>query len=102
MRQPTILDLVRAVTLVAPRHPDVLTWWHAPAQRLRLAGELPQARPTAIELVVEHGPNAPDCVQIASQLEPLLRMLPRVRPHCGAAEPRPLFRLLSRRPAESA
>ncbi len=116
MRQARILDVLRAVTEVAPAHPEVEAWWYAPPRRLRLQGERPRdargdlcagvsgarsdsERAPAVEVVVEAGPAAsPDCVGIAGELE---RRLPEstlsVRPYRAAAEERQLFRLVSGR-----
>lgn len=100
MRQPSILDVVRAVTEVGAAHPEVATWWYAPPQRLRLRGELPPEvqEPPPVEVVVELGgsPDA-DYERIAGELAAYLsggRV--RVRAHRGANEERQLFRLRSK------
>src|SRR3990172_6161031 len=109
MRQVRILDVLRAVTEVAPAHPEVEAWWYAPPRRLRLQGERPRdargdacdgarrglEEAPAVVVVVEAGPAAsPDCVGIAAELA---RWLPgsalSVRLHRAVAEKRRLFRL---------
>ncbi len=116
MRQARILDVLRAVTEVAPAHPEVEAWWYAPPRRLRLRGERRRdaggdacgggsgARggsegAPAVEVVVEAGSaTSPDCVGIAAALARWLPGSPlSVRLHRAAAEERQLFRLVSRR-----
>jgi hypothetical protein len=99
MRQPSILDVVRAVKEIATGHHEVSSWWYAPPQRLRLAGALPASgAPLAlVELAVEMvGDCAPNCETIARELSRALRGAPvRVRRYRGDLEPRHLFRLTS-------
>jgi hypothetical protein len=105
MRQPSILDVVRAVKTTAVRHPEVSGWWYTPARLLRLEGDRPAGLtpPPALEVVVEHGAVAPDFDAIGRELAELLRGASlKVRPHRGAAEERRLYRLASRGPGERA
>jgi hypothetical protein len=99
MRQPSILDVVRAVKDVATTHPEVASWWYAPPQRLRLAGEQPgSGAPVAlVELAVEMNADCvPSCEAIARELSRSLRGAPvHVRRYRGDLEPRRLFRLAS-------
>ncbi len=101
MRHAAILDVLRAVTDVAARHPEIQVWWYAPARRLRLAGErtLGPSETFALEIVVETAtPESVDCSCLAVELQ---RKLPgseaiSVRLHRGAGEKLRLFRLKSR------
>ena len=38
MRQPNILDFVRAVTALEPSHPGVKRWWYSPRTPFALEG----------------------------------------------------------------
>ncbi len=100
MKQPSILDVVHGVKTVAPGHPDVRVWWYTPPQRLRLAGELPTSGPAEIALeVVLEAPSADAlrCALIAKELSLALSGAKvGVRLHKGAAEERPLFRIVTR------
>ena len=101
MRHAAILDVLKAVTDVAGRHPEIQVWWYAPARRLRLAGErtLGPSETFALEIVVETAaPASVDCSSLAAELQ---RKLPggeaiSVRLHRGAGEKLRLFRLKSR------
>jgi hypothetical protein len=97
LKQPSILDVVHGVKVVAPAHPEVVAWWYTPPQRLRLAGELPaRGESLAIELVVETTESAiARCEQIAKELSLALRTAVGVRTHRGTREERPLFRIVS-------
>jgi hypothetical protein len=102
VKQPSILDVVHGVKTVASTHPEVSRWWYTPPQRLRLAGELPNATggPLAIEVVVQpiQGASAASvaCERIARELSQALSGIAvTVRTHRGDAEERPLFRIVS-------
>jgi hypothetical protein len=92
MRPPTILDVVQAVTRLAPSHPEVTVWWYAPAAT-GAAGVL---------LVLESREGAlPDTATIGSALAGRLGSgTVTVRMHRGAAERQARYRLLT--PAASA
>jgi hypothetical protein len=102
LKQPSILDVVHGVKSVAPAHPEVAVWWYTPPQRLRLAGELPRPASAPAELTIEvvvagSSGSTIACDQIAGELSRALAGIPvAVRPHRGAAEERPLFRIVSR------
>jgi hypothetical protein len=88
MRPPSILDLVRAVTELAPAHPGIAVWWYA------RAGE-PGAPPMLLVLEPRDGAS-PDTSLIAAELR--RRLGPgaaAVRLHRGAAETHGLYRLLT-------
>ncbi|HYZ90108.1 MAG TPA: hypothetical protein VE620_12490 [Myxococcales bacterium] len=98
MRQPSILDVLRAVRDVGAAHPEVRAWWYAPPQRLRLQGAVPSAgeRPP-IEIAIEVDKGEVDLKGMSSKFEELLDCRPvSVRPHRGAGEERQLYRLFSR------
>jgi hypothetical protein len=87
MRPPTILDIVEAVTRLAPSHPEVAVWWYAPAATgapgilLVLEpreGALPAAASIGSELAERFGPGTAT-----------------VRMHRGAAETQARYRLLT-------
>lgn len=101
MRRPNILDVVQAVASVAPAHPEVAAWWYVPAMQVRPAAGGPAA-PAAerpVELVLEASDGAaPDLSGIGTEVSERLWGTPvAVRAHRGAAEPGPLYRLLSRK-----
>ena len=99
MKQPSILDVVHGVKVVAPAHPEVKAWWYTPPQRLRLAGELPGLEAAlTLEVVVEPaGGDAVACDAIAKELSRALDgAVVGVRTHRGEREERPLFRVISR------
>ncbi len=86
-QRSNVLDVVRAVTEVAPDHPGVLVWWYVP----RLLED------PKIELLVEVGPdNHEDLMAIARAVEARLPAATvTVAPHGGSNETRRLFRVLS-------
>jgi hypothetical protein len=92
MRPPTILDVVQAVTRLAPSHPEVAVWWYAPA-----ATGAP-----GLLLVLESREGAlPDAASIGSELAGRFGPgMVTVRTHRGAAEGQARYRLLT--PAASA
>ena len=99
MRQPNILDFVRAVTALAPSHPGVARWWYSPRSPFALAGgsdEEPQTG-RAYEVVVETVADAPlDFGAIASELSSHLHgSRVEVRAHRGDGEDPSLYRLLT-------
>ena len=98
MRQPSILDVLRAVREVASAHPEVRAWWYAPVHRLRLQGALPSSTDASwIEVAVEVDKNVANLEGIAAQIAEQLRCGPvSVRPYRGAQEERQLYRLFSR------
>jgi len=88
MRQPSILDLVRAVTEVAPAHPEVAVWWYTRAAE-------PGAPPMVVVLEGREGAR-PDAARIGAELAE--RLGPggaAVRLHGGAGETHALYRLLT-------
>jgi hypothetical protein len=100
MRQPRILDVVRAVKDIARGHPEVAAWWYAPPQRLRLTGALPEAGAphTLVELAIE-GPaeRDPGRETLARELSRSLNgVAVRIRTYRGDLEERRLFRLVSK------
>ncbi len=98
MRQPSILDVLRAVQHVGPAHPEVRAWWYAPARRVRLHGALPEGEGAhAVEVVVETDMQGADLAVIGGEIAKSLRSGPvSVRPYRGTGEERQLYRLLSR------
>ncbi len=88
MRPPTILDVVQAVTDVAPSHPQVAVWWYG---RAETAGAPP------VLLVLEPRKGAsPDTAHIGSELTGRLGMKAvAIRMHRGAGETQALYRLLT-------
>jgi hypothetical protein len=102
VRQPSILDVVRAVTEVSPSHPEIRTWWYAPPKRLRLRGELEadgSRTQQIVEVAVDAVSPSADFDALASELSRKLRGSPvTVRTFRGADEERQLYRLLSREP----
>jgi hypothetical protein len=98
MRQPGILDMLRAVKEVGPSHAEIRTFWYAPPRRLRLRGEVGGTRPAEeLEVVVEVDAQAIDLGAIGAELQRSLRGVPvAVRRHRGASEDRQLYRLWSR------
>ena len=98
MRQPSILDVLRAVREVGAVHPEVRTWWYAPLHRLRLQGALPSsgAEPQ-VEVAIEVDKEGTDLEGIAAQIAEQLGCGPvSVRPHRGVKEERQLYRLFTR------
>jgi hypothetical protein len=104
MRQPSILDMLRAVKEVGSAHPGVRAFWYAPMRRLRLQGELPASQaPESVEVVVEADSSAIDLSVLGDALGRSLRGVPvMVRRHRGASEERQLYRLWSREHAAAA
>lgn len=98
MRHPRILDVMRAVRVVALAHKEIRSFWYAPVRRLELAGQL-AAAPSVPELEVAVEPQAsasPDFDAIARELTALLRpAVVAVRAYRGDGEERHLFRLIS-------
>jgi hypothetical protein len=88
MRTPTILDIVKAVTEVAPSHPELAVWWY---ERTGGAGTSPGL------LVLEPRKGAsPDTAHIGSELAGRLGTgAVAVRMHRGAGETQALYRLLT-------
>jgi hypothetical protein len=88
MRTPTILDIVQAVTEVAPSHPELAVWWY---ERTGGAGASP------VVLVVEARKGAsPDTAHIRSELAGRLGTgAVTIRVHRGAGETLALYRLLT-------
>jgi hypothetical protein len=88
MRPPNILDLVHAVTELAPAHPEVAVWWYA------RAGEA-GAPPILLVLEARDGVR-PDPSLIEAKLARRFgAAAATVRPHRGAGETRTLYRLLT-------
>jgi hypothetical protein len=100
MRHAAILDVLRAIKDVSGRHPEITTWWYAPARRLRLSGERGRGNGEALEIQIVIEPprdGTVDCDRVAAEIESHLPGdLVVVRPHQGAAEQQRLFRLASR------
>ncbi len=95
MRRPNVLDVVRAVTEVAPEHPEVRVWWYAPIIDAELPAGPGDDRP--LEIVLElANTDRPDLEAIGSALCARLRW-PRVtvREHRGQEEESRLFRMLT-------
>lgn len=94
MRAPTILDIVQAVTEVAPSHPEVAVWWY---ERRSLAGAAP------VQLVLETRKGvSPDTASIGSELAGRLGASGvAIRIHRGSGEPQALYRLLTSSAAEA-
>lgn len=101
MRDASILDVVRAVTDLAPAHPEVTVWWYSPTDMLRLQGELNAGalRRRPVEVAVEaRGTISPEYEEIAAELSERLWGNPvRVRAYEGLGETSRLFRVLSTR-----
>jgi hypothetical protein len=85
MRLPTILDVVQAVTEVAPSHPELAVWWY------ERAGGWP------VRLVLQaRGGSTPDMVSIGSELTGRLGAgAVAIRMHGGAGETQVLYRLVT-------
>jgi hypothetical protein len=94
MRPPSILDVVQAITQLAPSHPEVAVWWFAPAS--------PEAPGPMLVLESREG-ALPDAASIGSELAG--RFGPGVitiRVHRGAAEGQARYRLLTPAPDAAA
>ena len=109
MRLPTILDLLAAVSRIAPSHPAVRAWWLAPHARLPLRGEATREATSVrtVELVLERAPGvtgaAPDCRRIERELAELLpRTVVTARAVDAGGAPSGLMRLLSQGEAAEA
>jgi hypothetical protein len=88
MRTPTILDIVQAVTEVAPSHPELAVWWY---ERTSVAG----APPVLLVLEARKGAS-PDTALIGSELAGRLGTgAVAIRMHRGAGETQALYRLLT-------
>jgi hypothetical protein len=92
-----ILDLLKAVSSVAPAYREVAVWWYLPPG----AGQAGEAESDAVpaEVVVEPAGEARlDLEAIRSRLTGQLGGRPVVvRPHGGQSERFHLYRLLTRR-----
>lgn len=96
MRRPNILDVVRAVTEVAPAHPEVTVWWFAPDSELAVRSD--RSREPTLEIVVETATTEPNLEGVASKLSDRLSGTPvTVRTHRGREEDKRLFRMLTNR-----
>lgn len=86
-----VLDVVRAVTQVAPDHPEIAVWWYVP----RLLDN------PNIEILVEtEGGRATDFTRVAGKIGALLQDANvAVAFHPGPGETRRLFRVLSHQKA---
>jgi hypothetical protein len=104
MRQPSILDMLRAVKQVGSAQAEVRAFWYAPTRKLRLRGEVPGSQtPESVEVVVDVDSPAIDLSVIADALGRSLQGVPvTVRRHRGASEERQLYRLWSREHAAAA
>ncbi|HEU4647715.1 MAG TPA: hypothetical protein VFS33_01550 [Gemmatimonadales bacterium] len=91
MRTPTILDVIRAVTEVAPLHPEVAVWWYVRASTEAGNG----ARGVQVVLEARDG-IPPDVARIGPELgQRLGGATVSARMHRGAAEAAPLYRVLT-------
>lgn len=97
MQQPNILDVVRAVTAVAPDHPEVRVWWYSPEPDLRVKGDESSKR--SLDFVLEFDDAAQaDSELIAADLSARLNGNDvTVREHRGREETVRLFRMLTTR-----
>jgi len=88
MRPPNILDLVEAVSELAPAHSEVAAWWYT-----RVADP---GSPAMVVVIESSDGSEADCAAIAGELQ--RRLGPgavAVRPHRAADEARTLYRLLT-------
>jgi hypothetical protein len=94
-----ILDLLKAVSAVAPAHREVAVWWYLPPGSGNTADRTFESGAVAAEVVVEPaGDVRPDLEVIRSRLVGQLGGRPViVRSHGGEAERFHLYRLLTRR-----
>lgn len=94
-----ILDLLKAVSAVAPAHQEVAVWWYLPPGSAQPAAQGPDADGVTAEVVVEPAAGArPDVDAIRARLVGQLGGRPVVvRPHGGQSEQYHLYRLLTRR-----
>ena len=106
MRQPSILDVLHAVSEVGASHPEIHTWWYAPVRRMRLRGEMLREEHgrAELEVVVEAGSPDADLSRIGRELAESLGGggAVSVRKHRGQAEERQLYRLLTRQEPRTA
>ncbi len=91
-----ILDLLKAVSSVAPAYREVAVWWYLPPGAAEATAEI---EGVPAEVVVEPAEGARvDLEAIRSRLIGQLGGRPVVvRPHAGQAERFHLYRLLTRR-----
>jgi hypothetical protein len=102
MRPPTVLDIVQAVTEVAPSHPEVAVWWYTRAGEPRVGeARVGEARAnetgaSLVQIVLEaRGGTQPDTAHIRSALaERLGTATLSVRLHRGGEEAA-LYRVLT-------
>jgi hypothetical protein len=88
MRPPTILDLIQAVTQMAPSYPEVAVWWYARAT--------PGGAPRVLLVLEPRSGAVADAAGIDAELAG--RFGPEgvtVRMHRGASEAQTLYRLLT-------
>jgi hypothetical protein len=88
MRPPSILDLVQAVSELAPAHPEVAAWWYTRVADL--------GSPPMVVVIESIDGSEADCAAIGTELQRRLRPdAVAVRPHRAAAEAATLYRLLT-------
>jgi hypothetical protein len=94
-----ILDLLKAVSAVAPAHQEVAVWWYLPPGGAQPAGQPSETDSGLAEVVVEPSAGArPDVDAIRARLTGQLGGRPVVvRTHGGQGERYHLYRLLTRR-----
>jgi len=91
-----ILDLLKAVSSVAPAYSEVAVWWYLPPGAGQVTGEI-EGVPAEVVVEATDGAN-PDLDAIRSQLIGRLGGRPvTVRTHGGPSERFHLYRLLTRR-----
>ncbi len=104
MRRHNILDVVRAVKVVAREFPEVDAWWYTPSELFHVRGEMGRARqaPRPVVMALEADARADDFERIAGRLSEELNGVPvQVRRHRGAEKSNRLFRVLSRASSEA-
>ncbi|MGA2447516.1 MAG: hypothetical protein ABTD50_02435 [Polyangiaceae bacterium] len=94
IREPSVVDVVRAVQRIAPAHADVRVWWYAPSRRVG-----PDAKSSTsgrCVVVVERASlgEGSSCEAIARELAEILAGV-EVRDHGGELEHDVLIRLVS-------
>ena len=94
-----ILDLLKAVSSVAPAYREVAVWWYLPPGADQAAADRADSYPVPAEVVVEPAAGARlDLEAIRRRLIGQLGGRPIVvRPHGGPSERFHLYRLLTRR-----
>ena len=99
MSRLQILDLLNAVSTVAPAHREVAVWWYLPPGGSSATDSTRDTAGVPAEVVIEPlGEATPDLEAIRSCLTGQLGGRPVVvRPHQGESERFHLYRLLSRR-----